>query len=446
MFKQILILLSILLISSSLCFNMQDFSGFLKKSRNNPSNHFAVLVAGSNGYWNYRHQSDIFHAYHILIKNGIPANNIIVFAYDDVANNSQNPFPGKVYNHPDPKGKGVDVYEGVVIDYKGKDVTPEIFLDVIQGNEVKVGSQRVLESKENDNVFIYFADHGAPGLIAFPVTYLYADNLIAALKNMNSNKKYKKLVFYIEACESGSMFANLPEDINIYATTAANDRESSYAAYCGSEAKVNNKNLGSCLGDEYSVNWMEDSDLHTEGETLLDQFTLVKQKTKGSHVQHFGSHDIEKELIIDYQGVNDEINRSYNNSEIKERNKILDSYKNNLIDSREVKLHYLYEQARTKNDLESNVALNAEIHFMEVTDEIFRRFDNKLDISVSEYFSDEKRREVDFTCLRFNLELYKQKCNNFDEYTLKYVKNIVLACNKYSIDKVADAVFHACDY
>lgn len=24
---------------------------------------YAVLVAGSNGFWNYRHQSDICHAY-----------------------------------------------------------------------------------------------------------------------------------------------------------------------------------------------------------------------------------------------------------------------------------------------------------------------------------------------------------------------------------------------
>jgi legumain len=29
---------------------------------------WAVLVAGSNGYWNYRHQSDVCHAFHILNK------------------------------------------------------------------------------------------------------------------------------------------------------------------------------------------------------------------------------------------------------------------------------------------------------------------------------------------------------------------------------------------
>jgi legumain len=46
---------------------------------------WAVLVAGSNGFYNYRHQSDICHAYQIVIKHGIPADNVIVMSYDDVA-------------------------------------------------------------------------------------------------------------------------------------------------------------------------------------------------------------------------------------------------------------------------------------------------------------------------------------------------------------------------
>lgn len=48
---------------------------------------FAVLVAGSNGYYNYRHQADVCHAYQILHKNGIPDSNIVVMMYDDIAKN-----------------------------------------------------------------------------------------------------------------------------------------------------------------------------------------------------------------------------------------------------------------------------------------------------------------------------------------------------------------------
>ncbi len=50
---------------------------------------WAVLVAGSNGWYNYRHQSDVCHAYQILHKNGIPDTNIVVMMYDDLANNEE---------------------------------------------------------------------------------------------------------------------------------------------------------------------------------------------------------------------------------------------------------------------------------------------------------------------------------------------------------------------
>lgn len=40
----------------------------------------------------------------------------------------------------------------------------------------------------------------------------------------------------------------------VYATTAANPRESSYACYYDDERQT-------YLGDWYSVNWMEDSDM-----------------------------------------------------------------------------------------------------------------------------------------------------------------------------------------
>jgi legumain len=56
-------------------------------SLNGEGQHWAILVAGSNGWYNYRHQADVCHAYQILHKNGIPDSNIIVMMYDDIANN-----------------------------------------------------------------------------------------------------------------------------------------------------------------------------------------------------------------------------------------------------------------------------------------------------------------------------------------------------------------------
>ena len=60
-----------------------------------------VIVAGSNGYQNYRHQADACHAYQTAIKNGIAPERIVLMMFDDVANNEGNPFPGKLFNTAD---------------------------------------------------------------------------------------------------------------------------------------------------------------------------------------------------------------------------------------------------------------------------------------------------------------------------------------------------------
>lgn len=60
-------------------------------------------------------------------------------------------------------------------------------------------------------------------------------------------------MYYLEACESGSMFVDLPKNVNIYATTASNPTESSWGWYCYPEDIIENKHVGSCLGDEYSI-------------------------------------------------------------------------------------------------------------------------------------------------------------------------------------------------
>jgi len=270
--------------------------------------HWAVLVAGSNGFWNYRHQSDICHSYQILINNGMHPDRIITLAYDDIANNSQNPFPGQIFNKPDPKGKGNDVYKGCNIDYKGKDVTPQTFLDVLNGKAISYGSKKTLKSTSSDNVFVYFSDHGAPGLIAFPNGELYADDLSNTLNNMHSKKTYKKLVFYLEACESGSMFEKLPTNLGIYTTTAANPNESSWATYCSPDDKIDGKSVGSCLGDEYSVNFLEDTEKSVGlKETLTAQFTAVKALTKESHVMQYGDLSFATDPISSFEADTSEV-------------------------------------------------------------------------------------------------------------------------------------------
>lgn len=56
--------------------------------------------------------------------------------------------------------------------------------------------KKVLKTTPNDKVFIFFSDHGSPGLIAFPSKYLYADQLLQTFNKITG--KFDKLVFYLE--------------------------------------------------------------------------------------------------------------------------------------------------------------------------------------------------------------------------------------------------------
>lgn len=341
------------------------------------SDHWAVIVAGSNGFYNYRHQADTCHAYQIMIDNGIPADQIIHLSYDDVAKSSQNPFPGKLFNKPTPKGTpGVDVNAGCKIDYSGSKTTAKNVISVLKGDAKSAGGP-VLKSNSESEVFFYFADHGAPGLIAMPTGgYLYADAFHDALKFMHTNNMYKKMTVYIEACESGSMFENILEDnLNIYAVSAANSHESSWGSYCSPNDKVNGQSVGSCLGDLFSVNWMEDADkANMKTETLQTQYNTVKKETTKSHVLQWGELDWTNLPIGDFESgkVTEEQEETKHHKfwnslkqigkdvlkDVTKWDEMVSFQKNEFaVDSRDIKLHYLYNKVMTESTKENNDAL-----------------------------------------------------------------------------------------
>ncbi|KAG2452806.1 hypothetical protein HYH02_003035 [Chlamydomonas schloesseri] len=277
-------------------------------------NHWALLVAGSAGWGNYRHQADVCHAYQVLLRGGLRPAHMVTMMYDDIAHDPENPFPGQVFNSPG----GPDVYGGVRVDYRGADVSAAVFLAVLGGNASALppgtrGSGRVLASGPFDRVFVFYSDHGAPGVLGMPSgSFLYADELVGALQRKWQHRGYKEAVLYIEACESGSMFEGLlPPDIGAYATTASNAMESSWGTYCPGMSPGPPPLFSTCLGDLYSVAWMENADVcDLTQETLMAQYSIVRNRTSnnytysmGSHVMQYGSLAISREVAGDYQGM-----------------------------------------------------------------------------------------------------------------------------------------------
>ncbi|XP_012458334.1 vacuolar-processing enzyme-like [Gossypium raimondii] len=93
------------------------------------------------------------------------------------------------------------------------------------------GSGKVINSGPNDRIFIYYSDHGGPGTLGMPdKSHLYADQLI-----------------------QGSMLEGLlPQGLNIYATTAANKEEGSWATYCPGGLCLTNDTAGQRLVDDWN--------------------------------------------------------------------------------------------------------------------------------------------------------------------------------------------------
>lgn len=165
------------------------------------------------------------------------------------------------------------------------------------------GTGRVLQSGPEDNVFVFFADHGGPGVICFPAflifnPVLHADELVNTIVEMHKNNQFKQMVFYLEACESGSMFNGLlPSNISVYAVTAATPYESSWACYYSSMANA-------YIGDCFSNHWMENADANPGTETLESQFQDVLNRTNTSTVCRYGDLSIAAEPVSSFIGFN----------------------------------------------------------------------------------------------------------------------------------------------
>ncbi|XP_044472001.1 vacuolar-processing enzyme-like [Mangifera indica] len=418
---------------------------------------WAVLIAGSNGYWNYRHQADVCHAYQLLRKGGLKEENIIVFMYDDIALNEENPRPGVIINSP----LGDDVYDGVPKDYVGEDVTVGNFFAVILGNKTALtgGSGKVVDSGPNDHIFIYYTDHGGPGVLGMPTSpYLYANDLIDVLKKKHASGTYKNLVFYLEACESGSIFEGLlPEGLNIYATTAANAVESSWGTYCPGDYPSPPPEYDTCLGDLYSVAWMEDSDVHNlRSETLHQQYELVKERTAndnsafGSHVMQYGDIGLSKDNLFLYLGTNP----ANDNYTFVGENFLRPSSK--AVNQRDADLVHFWDKYR-KAPEGSLRKVEAQKQFVEAMSHRMH-IDNSIKLIGKLLFGIEKGLEVlnavrpagqplvdDWDCLKSLVRTFETHCGSLSQYGMKHMRSLANLCDAgIQEDKMTEASAQAC--
>ncbi|KAK8476422.1 hypothetical protein V6N13_065910 [Hibiscus sabdariffa] len=455
--------LSCLVVESRQLKGNSDVLGFLRSDSNVEGKRWAVLIAGSNGYDNYRHQADVCHAYQILRKGGLEDENIIVFMYDDIAFDVNNPRPGVIINKPD----GEDVYQGVPKDYTGEAVNVSNFLAAILGNRTGVtgGSGKVVDSGPNDYIFIYYADHGDSGILGMPTgDYLTAQDLINTLKQKHAAKSYKSMVIYVEACFSGSMFEGiLPSDIDdIYVVTAANANESSYGTYCPESFPSSPSEFGTCLGDLFSISWLEDSDIHDlRNETLEQQYNVVRRRTAvddleaGSHVMQYGNKEIGQDSLFNYIGTNPN-NDHYSSSDYHPHSKLTAAP--SVVSQHDASLLHFWHKYHNAPE---GSPTKAEAH-RELVDQISLRkhIDRSITEIISVVFGREKISEMlssvqsagnplvhDWDCFKMLVQSFRKQCGKASRtrYDMKYSGAFANMCNAgVDISRATQAITQAC--
>ena len=215
--------------------HMQEFADSGSFSYPEYKGNKALLVASSTGWSNYRHQADVLAIYQLLKLYGYNDDSIILIVEDDIANNPSNPNPGVIRVTP----AGDNVYRDVKIDYLTSDLDSEDILNILKGKNT-YRTPTVIESTENDNIFIFWSGHGTPGAMCYSDEQyaLSGSNLSAALRQMAEEKRYRKLLMMVEACFSGGVLEQCVGIPGMLFITAANGDETSKADIFNEQLKV----------------------------------------------------------------------------------------------------------------------------------------------------------------------------------------------------------------
>ena len=254
--------------------HIQDFGGNGNEI-NYPDlqDNYAVLVAASEGWKNYRHQADVLGFYHYLKGHGYDDDHIILIMADDIANNEKNPLPGVVRREL----SGRNLYDNVHIDYKLGDLSLDDLKQILTA-EPSEAYPVTLGSSENDNVLFFWSGHGTKR----GWTWKGTEDLSADFaREMFSDMKFRKQFAIIETCYSGGVAQGCTGIPGLLLMTAANPYETSKADAFDNElqAYISNTFTASIL-----------SQLESNPQSIIrDLYLHAFDKTNGSHVMVYNS-------------------------------------------------------------------------------------------------------------------------------------------------------------
>ena len=245
---------------------------------------YAVLVQGSNGWNNYRHQADVLNVYQMLKKNGFDDDHIILVIDKALASDSKNPEPGIIRA----EDGGQDLKAGSSLDYDNADLSPADISNILLG--VKTDKTPVVLPKDaGQNVLLFWSGHGhnraANGADELAWRNgeagqgMTADLLGQTISQMQQQGIYRKMLVLTEPCFSEAVITPLVGIPGVLAMSSAGRYEQSFADNWSSTLEV-----WRC--DRFSRNIIThlSANLST---TYRDLYLYCAQHTLGSHVHIF---------------------------------------------------------------------------------------------------------------------------------------------------------------
>ena len=238
----------------------------------------AVLICGSEGWYNYRHQADLLYVYSTLKAHNFTDDDIILIMRDDIAYHTKNKYPGVIKASED----GENLYRDVVIDYRADTLGVKDIEDILVGNK-NDRLTTVLESTDKDNVLLYWTGHGTSQSFSWlgKEEKFTDQQMERTVRKMYEDKKYLSMLIFTEPCYSGSVIQAIEGIPLVLGITAADDNESSFA-------ENYSEDLGVWMCDRFTLNLMR---LFAENPyiDLLNTFKMLNAATLGSHVQVYNA-------------------------------------------------------------------------------------------------------------------------------------------------------------
>ena len=236
---------------------------------------WAVVIAASEGWMNYRHQADALAFYQKLKRLGYDDNHILLIMADDIAHHPNNPVPGVVQHVPN----GANLYDDIRIDYRLQDISPEAFQSILLGE-----MENSLQSDCDDNVLLFWSGHGERGNWVWGEDDAFsAERLRETLLLLEQGKKYRKLLGLIETCYSGSMGLVTEGIPGVLFVTAANELETS-------KAECYNTDLGVWMTNRFTTTLLDCIEANPDV-SFRELYYHLFSSTLGSHVTVYNAEN-----------------------------------------------------------------------------------------------------------------------------------------------------------